>query len=67
MCTAWIDGFNGVAHHLDQYVDLNSDREGNQDSTVSVFKRDGDGTVRHFYSAHTRMATEYPGSVALIS
>ena len=22
MCTAWIDGFNGVAHHLAQNVDL---------------------------------------------
>jgi predicted dithiol-disulfide oxidoreductase (DUF899 family) len=22
MCTLWIDGFNGVAHHLDQHVDF---------------------------------------------
>jgi predicted dithiol-disulfide oxidoreductase (DUF899 family) len=37
--------------------DLGSeDREGNQDSTVSVFTRDSDGTLRHFYSAHPRMS-----------
>jgi predicted dithiol-disulfide oxidoreductase (DUF899 family) len=33
--------------------DLGSeDREGNQDSTVSVFTRDAAGTLRHFYSGH---------------
>jgi len=33
--------------------DLGSeDREGNQDSTISVFTRDADGTLRHFYSCH---------------
>ena len=96
MCTAWIDGANGVAHHLAQNVDLavvaaadlptlrdharqrgwdklrllsagnstfkydlgSEDREGAQDSTVSVFTRDADGTVRHFYSAHPRMAPD---------
>jgi len=90
MCTAWIDGFNGVAHHLAQNVDLaivaaadpstlrsyarergwdrlrllsagdstfkydlgSEDREGHQDSTISVFTRDSDGTLRHFYSVH---------------
>ena len=37
--------------------DLNSeDREGNQDSTVSVFTRDQDGTLRHFYTAHPSMS-----------
>src|SRR2546425_7130298 len=37
--------------------DLRSeDREGNQDSTVSVFTRDSDGTLRHFYTAHPSMA-----------
>ena len=95
MCTLWIDGLNGVAHHLAQNVDLaivaaadpptlraharkrgwnrlrllsaaegstfkydlgSEDREGNQDSTVSVFTRDPDGTLRHFYSAHPHMA-----------
>lgn len=95
MCTLWIDGFNGVAHHLAQNVDLaivaaadppalraharkrgwnklrllsaaegstfkydlgSEDRAGNQDSTVSVFTRDPDGTLRHFYSAHPHMA-----------
>ncbi len=39
--------------------DLGSeDREGNQDSEVSVFTRDSDGTVRHFYSAHPSMAKD---------
>jgi len=94
MCTLIVDGWNGVAHHLAQNVDvaivaaagptelraharsrewnrlrllscgsntfkydLNSeDREGNQDSTVSVFTRDQDGTLRHFYTAHPSMS-----------
>ena len=35
--------------------DLGSeDREGGQDSTVSVFTRDAKGTLRHFYTAHPR-------------
>lgn len=93
MCTAWIDGCNGVAHHLAQNVDFaivaaadpvtlrafardrgwdnlrllsagestfkydlsSEDREGNQDSTISVFTRDSDGTLRHFYSGHPRL------------
>src|SRR5437899_12398181 len=96
MCTAWIDGFNGVAHHLAQTVDLeiveaddpttlraharkrdwdrlrllsaghntfkydlgSEDREGHQDSTISVFTRDSDGTLRHFYSSHPRLAED---------
>ena len=96
MCTAWLDGFNGVAHHLAQNVDLvvlaaadpvalrtharsrgwnklrllsagespfkydlgSEDREGGQDSTISVFTRDADGTVRHFYSVHPRLAED---------
>jgi predicted dithiol-disulfide oxidoreductase (DUF899 family) len=94
MCTLWIDGYNGVAHHIAQRVDFaivaaadppalrtharrrgwdnlrllsadagstfkydlgSEDREGNQDSTISVFTKDADGTVRHFYTAHPRM------------
>jgi predicted dithiol-disulfide oxidoreductase (DUF899 family) len=96
MCTAWIDGYNGVAHHLAQNVDLaivaaadpsmlrahgrargwdklhllsagdstfkydlgSEDREGHQDSTISVFTRDSDGTLRHFYSGHPRLAED---------
>jgi predicted dithiol-disulfide oxidoreductase (DUF899 family) len=96
MCTAWIDGANGIAHHLAQNLDFavvaaadipalraharargwdklrllsagsntfkydlgSEDREGRQDSTVSVFTRDADGTVRHFYTAHPRMARD---------
>ena len=39
--------------------DLGSeDEEGNQDSAVSVFTRDADGTVRHSYTAHPRMSEE---------
>jgi len=34
------------------------DRDGNQDSAVSVFTRDASGTVRHFYTAHPRMAPD---------
>lgn len=94
MCTAWIDGANGIAHHLAQNLDFaviaaadvaalrahgcargwdrlrlltagnstfkydlgSEDREGNQDSAVSVFTREAGGTVRHFYTAHPRMA-----------
>ena len=96
MCTAWIDAFNGVAHHLAQNVDLaivaaadlptlraharnrgwdklrllsagestfkydlgSEDREGRQDSTISVFTRESDGTLRHFYSGHPRLAED---------
>ena len=96
MCTLWIDGLNGVGHHLVQNVDFiivaaadpvalrahartrgwnnlrllstgsntfkydlgSEDREGNQDSTVSVFTRGADGTLRHFYSAHPGMSEE---------
>lgn len=96
MCTAWIDSFNGIAHHLAQNVDLaivaaadpatlraharkrgwdklrllsagestfkydlgSEDGEGHQDSTVSVFTKDSDGTLRHFYSCHPRLAPD---------
>src|SRR5687768_6269349 len=94
MCTAWIDNFNGIAHHLAQNVDLaivaaadlvslraharnrgwdklrllsagestfnydlgSEDREGEQDSTISVFTKESDGTLRHFYSVHPRLS-----------
>jgi len=96
MCTAWIDGYNGVAHHLAQNVDLaivaaadpstlrayarergwdnlrllsagdsafkydlgSEDGEGHQDSTISVFTRDSDGTLRHFFSCHPWLADD---------
>jgi predicted dithiol-disulfide oxidoreductase (DUF899 family) len=96
MCTAWIDGANGVAHHLAQNIDFaiaaavdpaalrahgrargwnrlrllscgsstfkydlgSEDREGNQDSTISVFTRGNNGVLRHFYSAHPRLAPD---------
>lgn len=39
--------------------DLGSeDRDGAQDSTVSVFTRDSDGTLRHFYSGHPWLADD---------
>ena len=96
MCTAWIDGANGVAHHLAQNLDFavvaaadlptlrahgrarawdklrllsagnstfkydfgSEDGEGHQDSTISVFNRDADGNVRHFYTAHPWMSAD---------
>src|SRR6266566_1798169 len=96
MCTAWIDSFNGIAHHLAQNVDLgivaaadpstlraharnrgwdklrllsagdstfkydlgSEDAPGHQDSTISVFTRDSDGTLRHFYSGHPWLADD---------
>ena len=96
MCTAWLDGANGIAHHLAQNLDFavvaaadiptlraharargwdkmrllsagnssfkydlgSEDREGGQDSTVSVFMRDAHGVLRHFYTAHPRMAPD---------
>jgi predicted dithiol-disulfide oxidoreductase (DUF899 family) len=98
MCTAWLDGANGIAHHLAQNLDFavvaaadlptlraharergwdklrllsagnnsfkydlgSEDRDGGQDSTVSVFTCDSNGTVRHFYSEHPRMASDIP-------
>jgi predicted dithiol-disulfide oxidoreductase (DUF899 family) len=39
--------------------DLGSeDREGQQDSAVSVFTKDKEGVIRHFYTAHPRMAED---------
>jgi predicted dithiol-disulfide oxidoreductase (DUF899 family) len=96
MCTMWIDGFNGVANHLAENVDVavvgaaplpelrdharsrgwhnlrllsagdstfkydfgSEDKEGNQDSTVSIFTRTNDGSVRHFYTVHPRLADD---------
>jgi predicted dithiol-disulfide oxidoreductase (DUF899 family) len=96
MCTAWIDGMNGVAQHVAQNIDFaivaaadvpalrahgrdrgwnrlrllsagtgtfkydlgSEDREGNQDSTISVFTHDRNGAVRHFYTAHPWMSPE---------
>ncbi|WP_405589496.1 DUF899 family protein [Streptomyces sp. NBC_01092] len=41
-----------------KYDTGSEDKDGGQDSTVSVFTRDGDGTVRHFYSVHPRMSPD---------
>jgi predicted dithiol-disulfide oxidoreductase (DUF899 family) len=96
MCTAWIDGFNAVGHHLAQNLDLaivaaadlaslrshartrgwnrlrllsagsstfkydlgSEDREGNQDSAISVFTRDAGGAIRHSYTGHPWLALD---------
>ncbi len=96
MCTCWIDGFNGVAHHVAQNADLvivaaaepaalraharargwnrlrllsagtstfkhdllSEVDDGSQDSTVSVFTRDTDGTIRHRYTSHPWMGDD---------
>lgn len=96
MCTAWLDGINGVAHHLAQNVDFvivaaadpmalraharargwnrlrllsagestfkydlgSEDREGHQDSAISVFTLDSRSAVHHFYTAHPWMSPE---------
>jgi len=96
MCTAWIDGFNGVAHHIAQNVDFaivaaadpaalraharargwnrlrllsagdstfkfdlgSENREGRQDSAISVFTLDSKGSIHHFYTAHPWMSPE---------
>jgi predicted dithiol-disulfide oxidoreductase (DUF899 family) len=93
MCTMWIDGWNGVAHHIAQNADLavvaaagvpelraharnrgwnrlrllscgsnsfrldlrSEDEQGRQDSSVSVFTKESDGTLRHFDTAHPSM------------
>jgi len=39
--------------------DLGSeDKEGNQDSAISVFTRDSDGSIRHCYTGHPWLATD---------
>jgi len=39
--------------------DLGSeDKDGNQDSTISVFTREADGSLRHFYSGHPRLGPD---------
>ncbi|HEX4380828.1 MAG TPA: DUF899 family protein [Candidatus Acidoferrum sp.] len=96
MCTAWIDGANGVAHHLAQNIDFavvaaadvptlrafgrergwdklrlisagsntfkfdfgSENPDGGQDSTISVFMRGADGTIRHFYTGHPWLSPE---------
>jgi predicted dithiol-disulfide oxidoreductase (DUF899 family) len=41
-----------------KYDLLSEDTEGNQDSTISVFSRDSDGTLRHVYTTHPWMAED---------
>ncbi|EWM15462.1 DUF899 family protein [Kutzneria sp. 744] len=96
MCTMWLDGFNGVAHHIARNADFavvaaaepdelqrfgrergwdqlrllscgdntfkrdlrSEDEDGNQDSTISVFARDGEGEIRHHYTTRPRMGED---------
>ena len=41
-----------------QYDFAAEDEEGNQNSTISVFTLDPDGSPRHFYSVHPQMADD---------
>jgi predicted dithiol-disulfide oxidoreductase (DUF899 family) len=41
-----------------KYDLLSEDRDGNQDSTISVFTRNSGGTLRHFYTGHPWMAED---------
>ncbi|HMI31341.1 MAG TPA: DUF899 family protein [Candidatus Limnocylindrales bacterium] len=41
-----------------KYDLLSEDREGRQDSAMSVFTRDGDGALRHFYTGHPWLAED---------
>jgi predicted dithiol-disulfide oxidoreductase (DUF899 family) len=41
-----------------KYDLASEDDDGNQDSTLSVFTRDADGTPRHFYTCHPHMAED---------
>jgi predicted dithiol-disulfide oxidoreductase (DUF899 family) len=41
-----------------KYDLASEDADGEQDSTISVFSRDADGTIRHFYTAHPHMSDE---------
>ena len=96
MCTMWLDGFNGVAHHVAANADFavvaaadvptlraharnrgwnrlrvlscgentfkydlrSEEADGAQDSTVSVFTLDADGSPRHSYTAHPRLSAD---------
>jgi predicted dithiol-disulfide oxidoreductase (DUF899 family) len=51
-----------------KYDLASEDKDGEQDSTISVFTKDDQGTVRHFYSAHPRMAEDiYERGLDLLS
>jgi predicted dithiol-disulfide oxidoreductase (DUF899 family) len=96
MCTMWVDGLNGIAHHVAPNADLavvaaaevgplqefaaargwtnirllsagdstfkfdlgSEDEEGAQDSRVSVFVQDLDGSVRNTYTGAPRMSDD---------
>jgi len=106
MCTMWVDGFTGIAHHIAENIDLvvvtaadvselrqharnrgwtglrllsagentfkfdlgSEDPEGNQGSTISVFDRDDDGTIRHAYTVQPQWSeTDYQRGMDLYS
>jgi predicted dithiol-disulfide oxidoreductase (DUF899 family) len=41
-----------------KYDMASEDAQGSQDSTISVFTKDSDGTLRHFYSGHPWLADD---------
>jgi predicted dithiol-disulfide oxidoreductase (DUF899 family) len=41
-----------------KYDLLSEDREGRQDSTMSIFTKEDDGSVRHFYTGHPWLAED---------
>ncbi len=43
-----------------QYDFAAEDEDGNQDSALSVFTLDADGSPRHFYTCHPRLADDIP-------
>jgi len=49
---------NESPEYLAKYDLGSGDSEGHQDSTISVFTRDSDGTLRHFYSGHPWLADD---------
>jgi predicted dithiol-disulfide oxidoreductase (DUF899 family) len=96
MCSMWIDGYNAIAHHVQQRSDFvvlaaadvdqlrdvakkrawtnirllsagtssfkkdfgSEDDDGGQIESVSVFTRDGNGAVRHFYTGSAELAPD---------
>src|SRR5713226_2769360 len=41
-----------------KYDLASEDADGEQDSTISIFTRDDQGTIRHFYTSHPRVADD---------
>jgi Bacterial protein of unknown function (DUF899) len=50
-----------------KYDLVSEDREGGQDSSISFFTRDAQGTLRHFYSAHPRIGPTFRNVASICS